>query len=99
MNAAHTRSGECLPIGVPAGTRYRVGDRTFQPLLHDPRPPGGCFIEEMYWVQVCYDTGEVKRWTFDDLGLWLRERGFRPSTYERILRAAIALDRRLWKEV
>lgn len=73
MNTARVQSKTFLPIGVPMGTKYRVGDRTFQPFLHDPDPPGGCFIEEMYQVEVCYDTGEVKRWSFDDLGFWLQD--------------------------
>lgn len=86
---------EMLPVGVPLGRKYRVGDRTFQPVLRDPDPPAGRFIEEMYRVEVSFDSGEVKTWTFDDLRWWLREKGFRYGTYERILNATVALDRQL----
>jgi len=97
MSAAES-PGNPLPIGVPMGRTVRLHDRSFQPFLHDPEPGTGHYhVEEMYRIEVCYDTGEVKRWTFDELRSWLRDHGHKDSAYKSVLNLAIVLDRRLFK--
>jgi len=66
-------------------------DRTFRPVLQDPE---GSTIEDMYGVEVEYNSGEVKTWTFDDLEWWAKDKGFK-QLYCKVLNSAIALDRQV----
>lgn len=100
MSASPETTGRQLPVGVPMGRTVRLHDRSFQPVLYDPEPETGHYhIEEMYRIEVCYDTGEVKRWTFNELRSWLRDHGHKDSVYKSVLNLAIALDKKLFGSV